>query len=103
MFLARHPDTTPEGWETMQADDRPFPSDAELIGQLEASVYHVRLAAKSGASTDLHMSDMRPVVLLRLLKLAIVCICSMADVKKMSHGDLRTMFAEMRVVEKRSR
>lgn len=87
----------------MQASDQPLPSDAELIGRLEVFVYHVRLAAKSGASTDLHMPDMRAVVLLRMLKLAIVVICSMADVKKMSHGDLKTMFAEMRVVERRGR
>lgn len=83
--------------------DAPLPSDDELITRLETHVYHVRLAAKSGESTDLHQPDMRPIVLLRLLRLAIVMICAMADKKKMGYQELKALFAEMRIAGRKAR
>lgn len=83
--------------------DAPLPSDDELITRLETHIYHMRLAAKSGAPTDLHQPDMRPVVLLRLLSLAIMLICVMADKKKMGYSELKVLFAEMRIAERKAR
>lgn len=88
---------------TVAQPEAPFPSDDELISRLESLVYHVRLKAKSGESTDFPMQDMRPVVLLYLLKLAIVLICTMADKKRMGYQELKALFAEMRIVGRKAR
>lgn len=87
----------------MTEPSAPLPGDDELITKLEALVYHVRLAAKSGESTDFPMQDMRPVVLLHLLKLAIVMICAMADKRKMGYQELKALFAEMRIAGRKAR
>lgn len=86
----------------MVTPDRPFPTDDALITQLEADIYRMRLAAKSGESVDLHAPDDRTVVLLRLLRLAIVLICTMADKKKMGYQDLKLLFAEMRIAGRKA-
>lgn len=87
----------------METPGEPHPTDGELIDLLERQVYYMRLAVKSGESTDLHMPDMRPVVLLRIIKLSIIVICAMADKKKLTAQHLKELFAEMRIAERKGR
>jgi len=78
-----------------------FPNDYELISRVEQLVYNMRLAALRGEVTDLHLQDNRPVVVIRMLYLALVFICAVAEKKKMTHGDMRNLFAEMRIAQRR--
>lgn len=83
--------------------ENPFPDAPQLIGRVELAVYAERLAMRKGIGRLYDMGHKNADELWEMFKLAVLVICTMADVHQMSDADMELMFASMKEAEKRSR